>query len=158
MHGLPKQMFGSMEIRANSSSRFTIRPPYWSNLPPIVAKGQLSLAVFRLGSLRLHVVAQRLQQGPLVAARRRELDQRLEEPPEEFLPPQAVVVQEFLHLEDVSRAPQVHQLVDAVDERHGQAAVNLVAYALVFALSPALELYTAPLRAWTPSGASGEDK
>jgi hypothetical protein len=50
----------------------------------------------------------------LVAACGRQFNQRLQEPPEQFMLPQGVLVQPFVHLQHVPRSPEMHQPVDAV--------------------------------------------
>ena len=87
------------------------------------------------------MVADGLEKRPLLASVRRKLDKRLQEPLEEFLPPQAVLVEVLVHLVNVAPLPKVHQAMNPVNERNGPAAGGIETERSVLALRPGFELY-----------------
>jgi hypothetical protein len=72
------------------------------------------------------VIAEAFEQGALLAAGFGKLDDGLEQALEQLVPAPAVLVQELINLVDVARAPEVHEPVDAVNERHGLAGGSFV--------------------------------
>jgi len=86
------------------------------------------------------VVAQTLQQRPFVAAGPRQLDERLQHAAEQFVPPQPVFVEVLVHLVNVATLPQLHQTVDAVDDRYRAAAGGFQPERAAAAVVPRLQL------------------
>src|SRR5205807_5839250 len=68
---------------------------------------------------------------------------RLEHAAEQLVPAQAVFVEVFVHFVNVAAFPELHQAMDAVDERHRPAAGSLIAHRAGATMIPRLELYLA---------------
>ena len=80
------------------------------------------------------VVAEAFEEGAFFAAAFGQFNQRLNQAAEQLVAAEAVVVEVLIDFMDIACSPEVHEPVNAVDQRDGLAAGRIIAHVLAFTL------------------------